>query len=100
MRVNSTALEILPLKRYVFVREMTVAEIRVFLQTPGDSLRNLLCFTDLSPAEIDQLSGEEGERLMGAALELNAAFFVSEDRGQKTEDRRQRTVIFRRVAPL
>ena len=84
MKTNFTPLETLSLKRYVFVREITVAEIRVFLQTPGVALRNLLCFTDLSPAEIDQLSEEEGQRLISAALELNAAFFDSEDRGQSS----------------
>jgi hypothetical protein len=116
MRVNFTVLDVLPLSRYVTVREMTVAEIRIFIQSedrgrkaedsqqpaaepPQDDspqssvighlyLRDLLLFTDLTPADIDRLNDEEIQRLIAEGLAINAAFF-SEDGGQKTEDGQQ-----------
>jgi hypothetical protein len=84
MRVNSILVEILSLDRPVQVRELTVADIRAFLLTgeSGVSARDLCLLTDLLPELVARLSEAEARRLIEACLDINAAFFSGDSRGE------------------
>ncbi|MDR1889653.1 MAG: hypothetical protein LBQ81_09800 [Zoogloeaceae bacterium] len=73
--------------RVVRVREMTVAEIRALMRLPGAADKAvLLIMSDVTLPELDAMAAEDVERLLKKAVEINAAFYGSEDRGQRTED--------------
>lgn len=73
----------------VVVRELTVGEIRAWLADkvqPGDlidsmliediSLSDLLILSDLTSAEIEDMTPGEIDLVIGVAKEINATFFV------------------------
>ncbi|MDR1889670.1 MAG: hypothetical protein LBQ81_09885 [Zoogloeaceae bacterium] len=75
------------LGRVVTLREITVADVRALTCLAPDDWRSaLLILSDVAAPELAALTSEDVERLLKKAVEVNAAFYGPEDRGQKTED--------------
>jgi prophage DNA circulation protein len=65
------------LPRPVVAREITLADARILAQTGGEltAQEMLLLVSDLSPACAAQISEEEIDRVLAAAIEVNQEFF-------------------------
>lgn len=89
---TKTAIVQLP-GRSVCIRELTVSEIRVWLDNIGHatdlvdvelldgcSLKDVLVLTDLTESEVEGLTPSQLQAVIDAAKEVNARFFMMRER--------------------